>query len=185
MYVFLLFASSGKFSFFYVPLLYSLSLVYFTDVIIDQQRYSDLFITAKLTSASARRTASTMYTSVSYFYTQIILHRRLLRPEQSPTAFHLHALQNIVEIMHKQYESEPRNLRRMMWPAFAALIETQDEEQRKWLLERIQELRDFSCEFYWGSKVAEEVLARQQMSSEFVDVGELIRECIMLGGLAY
>ena len=71
----------------------------------------------------------------------------------------------------------------MMWPIFAALIETQDKEQRKWILERMQELRDSNSEFYWGTKFAEEVIARQEMTGEFVDVGELIRECIVLGDL--
>lgn len=70
-------------------------------------------------------------------------------------------------------------MRRSQWAILAAVIETPDPVQRAWLLDRLQELRDFHSEFVWVHRIAEEVLSRQEMTGEYVDVGELVRAHVL------
>ena len=63
------------------------------------------------------------------------------------------------------------------------MIETPDPVQREWLMKRLRDLRNLHCEYVWTFKVAEEVLARQETSGEYVDVGELLRNCVLGNGV--
>jgi hypothetical protein len=83
---------------------------------------------------------------------------------------------NILEIVQKQFNADPRTLRRLHWPLLMAAIETDDAEQRGWLRQRLQELRDFHSEYARANQVAEEVLAQQAKSGQYVDLGELLQQ---------
>ena len=93
--------------------------------------------------------------AVSTFYSQIILHRRLLCPDSPPTSIHRQATAGIVDISRKQMASDPRLLRRLHWPLLAALI--------------------FHSEFVWANELADEILARQDVSQgHYVNLAELL-----------
>lgn len=142
-----------------------------------QQNYSDLFITTKYAGGiSGRRTLITIHYAVSIFYTQILFHRRLLWADAPPTAFHRQAVTNIIEIAHKQYNSDPRTLRRMHWALLMALIETDNTVHREWLRERLREFASFHSEYNWANQVADEVLAQQDVSrGKYVNLAEFLR----------
>ncbi|KAL3454400.1 Rh-like protein/ammonium transporter [Aspergillus insuetus] len=92
-----------------------------------REQFSDLFLTAKLARIpSTRRTLITIYMAVSLFYAHVLFHRRLLTPPGPPSKFHRLAVTNIIEITKKQYESDPRLMRRLHWPILMAAIETED-----------------------------------------------------------
>lgn len=118
----------------------------------------------------------TIYFAVSTFYAQILFHRRLLYPDRSPSALHRQAVTNILEIVHKQFNSDPRTLRRLQWPLLMAVIETNDAEQREWLRQRLEELGDFHAECAWANQVADEVLALQEKTGQYVNLAELLRQ---------
>ncbi|KAL4928632.1 Rh-like protein/ammonium transporter [Aspergillus undulatus] len=96
-----------------------------------REQFSDLFLTAKFAgTASTRRTLITIDMAVSTYYAQVIFHRRLLYPPGPPTAFHRVAVSNIIEIVRKQYTSDPRLIRRLHWPLFMTAIDAEDASQR-------------------------------------------------------
>ncbi|KAL5338253.1 Rh-like protein/ammonium transporter [Aspergillus crustosus] len=96
-----------------------------------REQFSDLFLTAKFAEpASTRRTLITINFAVSTFYAQALFHRRLLYPPGPPSTFHRVAVNNISEIAHKQYMSDPRLLRRLHWPMLMAVTETENPSQR-------------------------------------------------------
>lgn len=113
---------------------------------------------------------------MSVFYAQILFHRRLLYADKPRTAIHRQAVTNILEIVQKQFNADPRTLRRLHWPLLMAAIETDDAEQRGWLRQRLQELRDFHSEYARANQVADEVLAQQDKSGQYVDLGELLQQ---------
>lgn len=139
---------------------------------INPQNYSDLFITTKYTGGiSARRTLNTIHFAVSNFYAQILFHRRLLWPHSSPTPLHRQATANILEIAHKQYNSDKKALRRMHWPLLMAVIETDNVNHRNWLRQRLREFGYFHSEYEWINQVADEVLSQQDASrGEYLDL---------------
>ncbi|KAL4891482.1 Zn(II)2Cys6 transcription factor [Aspergillus ambiguus] len=149
----------------------------FNELMSVHDRYSDLFLTAKFAgAASTRRTLNTINMAVSTFYAQLLCHRRLLLPHQLPATIHRHALTNIIEIVHKQYASDPHLLRRLHWPVVMALIETDDSVQREWLRLRLLELRDYHSECRWTNDIADQVLSRQDTSKgEYANLAELLR----------
>lgn len=113
--------------------------------------------------------------AVSTFYSQIILHRRLLCPDLLPTAIHRQATAGIVDISRKQMASDPRLLRRLHWPLLAALIETDDVNHRMWLRQRLFDMRDFHTEFVWANELADAVLARQDVSQgRYANLAEVL-----------
>ncbi|KAJ5718577.1 hypothetical protein N7488_004223 [Penicillium malachiteum] len=148
----------------------------FRDMIATRDKYSDLFITAKLAGAvSARRTLNTIYMGVSTFYAQILLHRRLLCVDNPPTSIHRQATVGIVEIARKQFAADPRLLRRLHWPLLMAAIETDDANHRLWIRQRLFELRDFHSEYVWANKMADQILAQQDVSQgRYVNLAELL-----------
>ncbi|KAL3456052.1 Rh-like protein/ammonium transporter [Aspergillus heterothallicus] len=96
-----------------------------TQIMSIREQFSDLFLTAKLARRTAtRRTLITIYMAVSLFYAHIIFHRRLLCPPGPPSNFHRLAVTNIIEAARRQYDSDPRLMRRLHWPLFMAAIET-------------------------------------------------------------
>lgn len=138
------------------------------------QKYSDLFITTRY-AASARRTLNTIYFSVSTFYAQVLFHRRLLWHDRAPTTLHRQAVANILQIVHKQFNSDQRTLRRLHWPLLMAVIETDDPSQREWLRQRLQELRYFHSEYAKANQIADDVLAQQDASQRQVNLADVLR----------
>lgn len=56
-----------------------------------------------------------------------------------------------------------------------AVIETNDMTNQRWLRERLWELRDFHSEFVWAHDVAEQILARQDVSlGRYANLAELL-----------
>lgn len=56
-----------------------------------------------------------------------------------------------------------------------AVIETNDMTYQRWLRERLWELRDFHSEFVWAHDVAEQILARQDVSQgRYANLAELL-----------
>ncbi|RMZ39373.1 hypothetical protein AFCA_006288 [Aspergillus flavus] len=150
---------------------------FFNEIMAVRDKFSDLFITAKFAGpASMRRTLNTINMAVSTFYAQILFHRRLLCPSQSPRTLHRHALSNILEITHKQYASEPRLMRRLHWPILVAVLETDDPAQIEWLRQRLAELRQCHTEIRWANEIVDEVLAQQDATKgEYVNLAEFLR----------
>ncbi|KAJ6129277.1 transcriptional regulator family: Fungal Specific TF [Penicillium capsulatum] len=146
------------------------------DIMSIRDKYSDLFITARLAgSVSARRTLNTIYMAVCTLYTQILAHRRLLCVDSPPAAIHRQATASIIDICRKQMASDPRLLRRLQWPLFMALIETDQDHQRTWLRQRLSELRGFDSESAWVNEVADQVLAQQVVNQgQYVNLAELL-----------
>ncbi|KAJ5238991.1 hypothetical protein N7468_003610 [Penicillium chermesinum] len=141
-----------------------------------RDKYSDLFITAKLSGAiSSRRTLNTVYMAVCQLYAQIVFHRRVLRAHVPPTAVHRQAVVGIIELVQKQHSSDPRLLRRLYWPILMALIETNDVIHQAWLRERLFDCRDFNSECRWANEVADQVLVLQDAGQGcYADLAELL-----------
>ncbi|KAJ5772565.1 hypothetical protein N7520_003094 [Penicillium odoratum] len=148
----------------------------FREIISTRDKYSDLFITAKFAGAvSARRTLNTIYMAVCTFHAQILAHRRLLCVDSLPAAIHRQATAGIIDIARKQYAADPRLLRRLHWSLLMAVIETDDANQQVWLRQRLFELRGFHSEYVWANEMADEVLARQDVSQGcYVNLAELL-----------
>ncbi|EAW06834.1 uncharacterized protein ACLA_085290 [Aspergillus clavatus NRRL 1] len=139
-----------------------------------REKYSDLFVTAKLAGAtSMRRTLNTIYKAVSTFYAQVLFHQRLFYSSSPSTALRRQALTSIIEIAQKQYTADPRLLRRLHWPLLMAVIETDDPVQRNWFQLRLHELRGYHSDYDWANEIADEILTRQ--TSGAVDLAELLR----------
>ncbi|CEL05755.1 hypothetical protein ASPCAL06870 [Aspergillus calidoustus] len=114
---------------------------------------------------------------VSLFYAHVLFHRRLLNPPGPPSKFHDLAVTNIIEMTKKQYESDPRLMRRLHWPILMAAIETKDASHREWLQDRLTDLRQFHSEYLWASEIADEILSRQDASNGiYADVAALLRQ---------
>lgn len=111
---------------------------------------------------------------VCTFYSQILLHRRLLCPDDPPRAIHRQAVSGILEITRKQFAADPRLLWRLHWPLLMALIETDNTENRVWLRRRLFELRDFHSEYAWANEIADHIMAQQDMSQCSVNLAELL-----------
>lgn len=113
--------------------------------------------------------------AVCTFYAQILLHRRLLCVDSPPAAIHRQATAGIVDIVRKQFASDPRLLRRLHWPILMAIIETGDTSHQVWLRQRLFELRDFHSEYVWANEVADEVLVQQDVNQGcYVNLAELL-----------
>ncbi|KAJ5488547.1 hypothetical protein N7539_003437 [Penicillium diatomitis] len=147
------------------------------DMLSVRERYSDLFITAKISRGiSARRTLHTIHMGVCTFYAQVIFHRRLLCPSSLPGLVHKQALAGILDITRKQYTSDARLLRRMQWPLLMAVIETTDPGQREWLRQRLVELNNGHSEYVWTNDVADQILAQQEARpGYYANLAELLR----------
>lgn len=118
----------------------------------------------------------TAFLAVATLLGQVIFHRRLLCPGSPASPFHRQAVSNIIDIAHKQYNSDPRTLRRLQWPLLMALIETDDTGQRAWIRKRLYELRDFHSEYVWVNQVADEVLSHQDAErGQNVNLAEVLR----------
>ncbi|KAJ5813423.1 uncharacterized protein N7503_000173 [Penicillium pulvis] len=148
----------------------------FREILSTRDKYSDLFITAKFAGAvSARRTLNTIYMGVCTFHAQILLHRRLLCVDRPPAAIHRQATTGIIDIARKQFTADPRLLRRLHWPILMAIIETDDANHQAWLRQRLLELRDFHSEYAWANEMADEILARQDVSQGcYVNLAEIL-----------
>lgn len=157
-----------------VPLVSELTLLFSSSLSV--QKYSDLFITAKFAGAvSARRTLNTIYMAVCTLYAQILLHRRLLCVDSLPAPLHRQATAGIVDIIRKQYASDPRLLRRLHWPLLMAIIETDDAGHRVWLRQRLFELRDTNSETIWANELVDQILAQQDVSQGcYANLAELL-----------
>lgn len=143
------------------------------------KKYSDLFITVKLTStASIRRTVNTISMAVANIYSQILLHRRLLCPHCPLVSLDRQAIRNIVEICRKQYTCDKRLLQRLNLPLMAAAINTDHSAESQWLLARLYEMKDLHIEGAWAYEVAQRVLSEQQTRGpgSWIDLGDLLRE---------
>ena len=140
------------------------------------QKYSDLFITAKLAGAiSARRTLNTIYMAVCTYYAQIVFHRRLFCVDSLPTSLHRQAVAGIIDIAYKQFTADPRLLRRLHWPLLMAVIETDSSSHRAWIRQRLFELRDFHSEYVWVNEIMDQILAQQDASQGcYVNLAELL-----------
>ncbi|RHZ44161.1 Zn(II)2Cys6 transcription factor, partial [Aspergillus thermomutatus] len=148
----------------------------FSEMMAIREKYSDLFITAKFAGAtSPRRTLNTINMAVATFYAQLLFHRRLLYSTVPATALHRQALTTILEISQKQCVADPRLLRRLHWPMLMAVIETEDLVARDWLRQRLSELREYHSEYIWANEIADDVLARQEMSGQPVDLADVLR----------
>ncbi len=74
------------------------------------------------------------------------------------------------------HENEKCRYGRSVWAIFIAAIETQDPVQRKWLLERLNELRDLTGECEWLCSTAKEILRVQtEPGVPWVDFAEYIK----------
>ncbi|KAJ5097860.1 hypothetical protein N7532_004861 [Penicillium argentinense] len=148
----------------------------FQEILATRDKFSDLFITARFAGpVSARRTLNTIYMAVCTFYAQILLHRRLLCVDTSPTTIHRQATMGIIDIARKQFASDARPLRRLHWPLLMAIIETDDASHRVWIRQRLFELRDFHSEYMWANEIADQVLARQDVSQGcYANLAELL-----------
>lgn len=113
--------------------------------------------------------------AVCTLYTEILLHRRLLCVESPPTAIHRQATAGIIDIARKQMASDSRLMRRLQWPLLMAMIETEDDNQRAWLRQRLFDMRNFHSEFVWANEVADHILAQQDVSrGRYVNLAELL-----------
>ncbi|KAJ5953725.1 hypothetical protein N7501_008004 [Penicillium viridicatum] len=148
----------------------------FREILNTREKFSDLFVTARFAgSVSARRTLNTIYMAVCTFYGQVLLHRRLLCVDALPLGIHQQATTGIIDICQKQFWSDPKLLRRLHLPLLMAVIETNDMTHQRWLRQRLWELRDFHSEFVWAHDVAEQILARQDVSQgRYVNLAELL-----------
>ncbi|KAJ5256751.1 hypothetical protein N7478_012855 [Penicillium angulare] len=148
----------------------------YRDIVSTRDKFTDLFITAKFAGAvSARRTLNTIYMGVCTLYSQILLHRRLLCPDDPPASIHRQATAGIIDITRKQFTADPRLLWRLHWPLLMALIETDSTENRVWLRQRLFELRDFHSEYAWANEMANQIMAQQDLSEGgYVNFAELL-----------
>lgn len=101
--------------------------------------------------------------AVTNIFAQVLLHRRLLQSPSGPptTPIYIQALRNIVDICRKQYDADPRLMRRLHWPLLAAVIEVEEDAQREWLRKRLAELKTLHSEYAWAHGVAEKALQLQ------------------------
>lgn len=71
--------------------------------------------------------------------------------------------------------SDSRLLRRLQWPLLVAMIETEDDNHRSWLRQRLFDMRHFHSEYAWLNEVADQFLAQQDMSQgRDVNLAELL-----------
>lgn len=86
-------------------------------------------------------------------------------------------MSNIIEIAQKQYNADPRLMRRLHWPLLMAVIETENAAHRAWLRDRLLDLRLYHSEYLWASDLADEILALQDASQgQYADVAALLRQ---------
>lgn len=141
------------------------------------QRYSDLFITAKLASSlSSRRILYTMYFSVCAFETQILYHQRILYPtSRERNTTQRQAVANLLELLYKQYSVDPKLLQRIPNSIFLVMVETEDPIHRDWATERLRELRNLDEECYFINSIADDFLDRQHIRpGEIVDLFDIL-----------
>lgn len=139
------------------------------------QRYSDLFVTAKMARGTqAYRTITTIHLAVAYFCAHVLFHRRVLCADRPPSALHRQAIGQIVEIVHKQYSWAPRLVQRFQWPLLMAVIDTDDCVHRDWIRQRLEEISGCHSAFAWANRVANEVLAQQDQNGKYVDLAEIL-----------
>lgn len=56
-----------------------------------------------------------------------------------------------------------------------AMIETEDDNHRAWLRQRLFDMRNFHSEFVWANEVADHILARQDVrQGRYVNLAELL-----------
>ena len=141
-----------------------------------RQRYSDLFITAKMARGmQAYRTINTIHLAVANFCAQVLFHGRALRADDDPpSGLRRQAIGQILDIVHTQYRWAPRLMLRFQWPLLMAAISTDDGEQRDWLRQRLEEVSGRHSGFAWACRVADEV----EKQGQRVDLAEVFRLCI-------
>ncbi|CRG86946.1 hypothetical protein PISL3812_03959 [Talaromyces islandicus] len=149
----------------------------YLEMITIRERYSDMFITAKLaTSLSSRRVLYTIYFAVCAFETQILYHQRILYPtSRARNMIHRQAVANLLDILYKQYSGDPKLLQRIPYSLFLVMIETDDPIHRDWAAERLRELRNLDEGYSFINSLADDFVERQQMyPGEMVDLSDIL-----------
>ncbi len=91
--------------------------------------------------------------------------------------FHRGIVSKMVNLLYYRYRQESKKCwhGRSIWAVFISAIETPDSIHRRWLLERLDELRDLTAESEWLYSTAEKILGLQvEPGVPWVDLAEYI-----------
>ncbi|KFY11016.1 hypothetical protein V492_04731 [Pseudogymnoascus sp. VKM F-4246] len=144
------------------------------------ERYQDLILTSRLSSAGQyRRVYATIRCAASVYWADVLFHRLTLRKQQAPTKLHRTAVSSIMQAAYTDYGRDKSMLGMQVWGLFMAGIETEDGIHRDWILERLAELDGMHFESKWTSDVMERLIREKKgMGDSEVDLMPLLTlEC--------
>lgn len=97
-----------------------------------------------------RRVLRTLREGLAGYYSNVLMHHRLLQPSRPPSQVHHAALAQLFELTLASYKEDRRNLS-FGWPwyLFVAAIATEDPIHREWIHEKLIELKTMGSPFDW------------------------------------